>query len=108
MTHQEINDLDTLACEFEVAWKSGRPEAFSEFVEAILSHRAAGFVSSFDAARYVAGSMFVPGIDDDPLRAEIVALAGSLETQDQAEAQHVWERLNDLVEELRRSNPQPP
>ena len=94
-----IKALDQLANQFEDSWTQGDQGAFKHWVNAVFDMHESGGVSAQDAARYIAGAMFVPGVDDDPLREEITILAGELEVQTRPVSKG-WQQLRRLVDKL--------
>jgi hypothetical protein len=89
-----------LAGAFEHDWTENRdPRAYHRYLVQVRSLVEEQQIPVREAAESIAGTMFIPGVDADPLREEITIVAGSLET-DQFQPGHTWSYLVSLINEL--------
>ena len=102
MQELPINVLKALD-QFEQDWSTGDTSAFLALLRFINITVDAGSLDENEAARAIVATMFVSGVDNDPLRAEIVQVAGDLETGQPTATKHTWAHLLELVDELEAS-----
>jgi hypothetical protein len=87
---------------FLVAWdRHPKDQTFVDFLDEVLVIAKVEGSAAVEVYACVASLMFVTGLDEDPLRAEILAVAGDLESGHPTSARHTPEYLEALVEELR-------
>lgn len=103
MLHSNRRKLRGLIRQLESDW-SKTPSAFTfgKFVSGVMALADGSAISRAEAARAIAGAMFLRGIDDDPLRAEIVTTAGAFEA---STAHTNWRHLESLIAELNFAEP---
>lgn len=82
---------------------SERPtdQTFVGFLDLLIAILRADGSNAIDVYACIASLMFVPGLDDEPLRAEIMVVAGDLETGEPAAPKHTPDYLRGLIDELR-------
>lgn len=102
MHNEGSSVLRQLLMELQRDWQRGQIRAYQHFLLGAVGLVEAGAVSEQNAARAIASTMFLPGIDRDPLREEITIVAGDLETGNPCSPIHTWKYLRTLVEELAR------
>lgn len=77
---------------------------FAAYCTTVLQLRRDASISNAAAATFIAHAMFIPGLDVDPLREEITICAGELELPMAADEISHWARLDQLINELNRTN----
>jgi hypothetical protein len=100
--------IQNLADELELACANGENEsvAFSNFLNGIIALVESKQITQQEAAQAITGAVFIPGIDDDPLREEITIVAGDLEGG-RVQGKHSWSYLLKLADELRHASLDP-
>lgn len=98
MDSASLQSLADLTRRFESEWP-GDASAFYRYVSAVRRLVERRMVDVHDAAQAIASTMFMPGLDDDPLREEILIVSGDLETG-QPHPKHSWAYLTNLIDEL--------
>lgn len=98
MDSASLQSLADLTRRFDSEW-SGDASAFFRYVSAVRRLVERGMVDVHDAAQAIASTMFMPGLDDDPLREEILIVSGDLETG-RPHTKHSWAYLTELIDEL--------
>ncbi len=94
------DQAQALLDEFVQEWPKQPTKAFEELTTKLLNGVLEGEFSHQVAARCIASTTFIFGVDDDPLREEIIIVAGDLETGLPTDARHTWNYLTTLVQEL--------
>ena len=88
--------------EFLDAWnRHPSDQTFLSFLDKVLAIARIDRAAAVAVYACVASVMFTPSLDEDPLRAEILAVAGDLETGHPTSTRHTPQYLDELVEELR-------
>jgi hypothetical protein len=93
--------VEQLTEQFEANWTNSRPQSFLDLLDAIAVLVDAGELGVRSAAGVVSGCWFVDGVDDDPLREQILMNAGSIAPLPDEELAGAWEELLNLIAELR-------
>jgi hypothetical protein len=102
MGNEAMQPPEELLSLFQQRWQDDpSPDAFYEFLRTVEWLADSGKASREQVALVIAGTMFLPGVDTDPLREEITMVAGDLETG-QEHPRHTWAYLLELTDELRR------
>jgi hypothetical protein len=92
--------IDLLTRSFETRWLKGDQRSFLDLLEELIDLVQNGRLDRLDATRLIAGVTFVPGVDSDPLREEILMVAADLETGQPQSPSHSWTYLLGLISEL--------
>lgn len=101
-----LRHLTDLKSELAKSKPSTMDAVFLQFCDSVVELLSRKLISPPHAAIQIASTMFIPGLDSDPLREEITMVAGQLEMPlDKHRAAELWQKLGDLLLELRSRTP---